>query len=191
VLITAGVIAVLAIVVTVGASDARSHGGVISPSTLNWVGELGLVIAVAAIGVIVLTAPRRPRVPQIAFLVVAAFLLVNKVDSPQYSLWLLPLAVLAYPRWKPLLAWQIIEIFEVVMRYLWFIYDDQTAHGKAGVSEGWFVSAAVLRQAAVVVLAGLIIREIYRPSRDLVREPGVDDPAGGLLDGVPDRRVLQ
>jgi uncharacterized membrane protein len=191
VLTTAGVISLLVIVVTVTAGYARGNGGVISPSALNWAGEIGMVIALVVIGLIVLTAPRRPRVPQIAFLVVAAFLLVNKVDSPQYSLWLLPLAVLAYPRWKPLLAWQLIEIFEVVMRYLWFIYDDSTAHGKAGVSEGWFVSAVVLRQAAVMVLAGLIVREIYRPELDLVREAGVDDPAGGLLDGVPDRRAFE
>ena len=40
----------------------------------------------------------RPRLAQLAFLVVAGFLLVNKVYSPQYVLWLLPLAVLARPR---------------------------------------------------------------------------------------------
>jgi uncharacterized membrane protein len=191
VLTAGGVVALLATLVTVTAAYARGNGGAFSASALNWAGEIGMVIALGAIGLIVLTAPRRPRVPQIAFLVVAAFLLVNKVDSPQYSLWLLPLAVLAYPRWKPLLAWQLIEIFEVVMRYLWFVFDDSTAHGKAGVSEGWFVSAVVLRQVAVIALAGLIVREIYHPKRDLVREAGVDDPAGGLLDGVPDRRVFE
>ena len=37
---------------------------------------------------------------------VAGFLLLNKVWSPQYSLWLLPLAVLARPRWRSLLLWQ-------------------------------------------------------------------------------------
>ena len=141
------------------------------------------ILFVAGIGYIVLTAPRRPRVPQIAFLVVVAFLVSNKVDSPQYSLWLLPLAVLAYPRWRVLLAWQLVEIYEVLMRYLWFVYDDSTAYGKAGVSEGWFVTAVVLRQLAVLVLAGLIIRDIYHPERDVVRQSpagAVDDPAGGV-----------
>ena len=42
--------------------------------------------------------PRRRASPSSAFLVVAGFLLVNKVYSPQYVLWLLPLAVLARPR---------------------------------------------------------------------------------------------
>ncbi len=41
------------------------------------------------------------RLAQLGFLVAAAFLLTNKVRSPQYSLWLVPLAVLALPRWKP------------------------------------------------------------------------------------------
>ena len=36
-------------------------------------------------------APRRPRFGAMAFLVIAAFLLTNKVYSPQYVLWLLPL----------------------------------------------------------------------------------------------------
>ena len=34
------------------------------------------------------------------FLIVVAFTLTNKVYSPQYSLWLVPLAVMARPRWR-------------------------------------------------------------------------------------------
>ena len=45
------------------------------------------------------------------FLVVVAFLIVNKVYSPQYVIWLLPLAALARPRWRDLLIWQACEIF--------------------------------------------------------------------------------
>ena len=41
----------------------------------------------------------------------AGFLLVNKVYSPQYVLWLLPLAALARPRWRDLLIWQAGEVF--------------------------------------------------------------------------------
>ncbi len=182
-----GVVAVLVIAITQGVSYARVHGS-ISYSVLDSAGIVAAVLLFAGVGVIVLTAPRRPRVPQVAFLIVVSFLLANKVDSPQYSLWLLPLAVLAYPRWRPLLAWQLVEIYEVVMRYLWFVYQDSSAYGKTGVGEGWFVSAVVLRQLALIVLSALIIREIYRPQLDLVRRSGMDDPAGGVLDGVPDRR---
>jgi len=43
-----------------------------------------------------------------------------------------------------------------------------------------------LRDLAVVGLCALVIREIYRPGLDLVRQGGVDDPAGGVFDGAPD-----
>ena len=188
--IGSGALIVLAAGINLAAAYARARGGAIPYQVLNASGEVGAVVLFAVVGYFVLTAPRRPRVPQVAFLVVAAFLLANKVDSPQYSLWLLPLAALAYPRWRPLMVWQLIEILEVVLRYLFFTFSDSTAPGKAGVAEGWFVAAASLRQLAVLGICALIVRSLYRPEFDPVRVPGVDDPAGGVLDGVPDRRAF-
>ena len=57
-----------------------------------------------------LAAPRRPRLAQVLFLIVAAFVLTNKVYSPQYSLWLVPLAAMARPRWRDFLIWQVGEV---------------------------------------------------------------------------------
>ena len=51
-----------------------------------------------------LTAPRRPRLAQLAFLIVAAFILTNKVYSPQFVIWLIPLLALARPRWRDFLS---------------------------------------------------------------------------------------
>ena len=73
------------------------------PDVLNAVVTVSLLVLVAGVAWLTLTAPVRPRVAQIAFLLVAGFLLLNKVWSPQFSLWLLPLAVLARPRWRSLL----------------------------------------------------------------------------------------
>ena len=68
-----------------------------------------LLFAFACVGIagLPLLAPRRPRLGQLAFLVVAIFLIVGKVWSQQYVLWLIPLAVLARPRWGAFLAWQV------------------------------------------------------------------------------------
>ena len=52
---------------------------------------------------------------------------------------------------------------------------------------GWFSAAVLLRDAALLWLMALVVWEILRLDRDVVRLGGVDDPAGGLLDGVPDR----
>ena len=44
------------------------------------------------------------------FLTVAAFAVTNKVYSPQFVVWLIPLAVLARPRWRDFLWWQAAEV---------------------------------------------------------------------------------
>jgi uncharacterized membrane protein len=154
-----------------------------SPSVLNAVVAAALVVLAVAVGALALLAPRRPRVAQLAFLLVAGFLLLNKVWSPQYSLWLLPLAVLARPHWRSLLLWQASEALLWVPRLLWYLGTD-----KKGVDVEWFFFAVGLRDIAVVVLMALVVRDIWHPERDRVRQswPGTDDPAGGVLDGRED-----
>ena len=158
---------------------------------VNGIAAVAVLVALAAVSGLALTAPRRPRLPQLLFLVVAAFLLTNKVWSPQYSLWLLPLAVLARPSWRMLLAWQVTECLVWIPRLLWFL-----GTGSKGVDYDWFFGAVLLRDAAVLALCAVIVRDVLRPEEDIVRAPdrfggaADDDPAGGVLDGAPDRGPL-
>ncbi|WP_448614961.1 glycosyltransferase family 87 protein [Modestobacter sp. URMC 112] len=158
------------------------------PTVLNAVVAVVLVALAAAVGWLALAAPRRPRVAQLAFLLVAGFLLLNKVWSPQYSLWLLPLAVLARPGWRSLLLWQATEAYLWVPRLLWYLGTEDR-----GVEIEAFFYAVVLRDAAVVVLMALVVRDVWRPDLDRVRRswPGTDDPAGGVLDQAADVVVLR
>jgi uncharacterized membrane protein len=58
---------------------------------------------------------------------------------------------------------------------------------KMGLPEQWFTTTVLLRDIAVMTLCGLVIREIYRPELDLVRDAGrVDDPSGGVFEHAPD-----
>jgi uncharacterized membrane protein len=152
------------------------------PVVLNSVVAVLFLLCCTAIAYIALTAPQRPRVAQLAFLTVASFLLVNKVWSPQFSLWLVPLAVLALPHRRILLAWMTIDMLVWVPR-MYYLYGE----GNKGLPEEWFTGTVLVRDLAVVVLMALVIRQIYRPALDLVRCGGrVDDPAGGVFDGAPD-----
>jgi len=155
-----------------------------SPSILNAVSMALFLAACAAVGVIAMTARRRPRVAQLAFLVVAAFLLTNMVSSPQFSLWLVPLAVLALPHRRLLLGWMVIDALVWAPRMYYFLGVDDM-----GLPEQWFTATVLVRDVAVVALCALVIRQIYRPAEDLVRAEGVDDPVGGVLDGAADVRV--
>jgi uncharacterized membrane protein len=142
------------------------------------------LMGLACLGIagLILFAPRRPRLAQVAFLVVAVFLITSKVWSQQFNLWLLPLLVLARPRWGAFLAWQVAEFAYFTAFYAELL----GAGGKQVIPEGTFVLASTLRLVTVAVLAGLVVRDILKPAHDAVRRSYEDDPDGGVLDGAPD-----
>lgn len=152
------------------------------PIVTNAVTAVLFTLCCAAIAYVALTAKQRPRLTQLVFLVVAAFLLTNKVWSPQYSLWLVPLAALALPHRRILLTWMTIDALVWIPRML-YLYGDQNK----GLPEQFFTTTVLLRDIAVMVLCALVIRQIYRPELDLVRHHGlIDDPSGGPFDRAPD-----
>ena len=69
------------------------------------------------------------------FLILTVFLLTNKVFSPQYCLWYLPVVVLAIPRWRLLLVWQLTELTVVTTRFYYFINVDKGNNGSQGIGE--------------------------------------------------------
>ncbi|MBJ7290989.1 glycosyltransferase 87 family protein [Williamsia sp.] len=153
--------------------------------------SLGL-FALVCVGIafIGLHAPTRPRLAQLMFLVVAGFLVVNKVWSPQYSLWLVPLAVLAIPRTRVLIAWMVLDALVWVPRMGLYLPENVK-----WLPEPYFIGAVVIRGIAVVGLCALVVWEIYHPRHDLVRNTSrggfLDDPGGGVLDEAPDTLRLR
>ncbi|MDB1086241.1 glycosyltransferase 87 family protein [Streptomyces sp. ACA25] len=157
------------------------------PETVNPLATGLVLLGCAAIGLLALAAPRRPRLAQLAFLVVAVFVLTNKVYSPQYVLWLIPLAVLARPRWRDFLIWQTCEVLYFLS--IW-MYLAQTS-GAHGLPAGGYQLAIVLHLAGTLYLCTMVVRDVLRPEHDMVRRDGSDDPGGGVLDRAPDRFTLR
>jgi len=164
-------------------------------SALNELSAVFFAAACAAITVLALAAPRRPRLPQLCFLALAAFLMTNKVWSPQYVVWLVPLAVLARPRLWPYLLWQLAEVayFFGIWGYLIFVAEGTGTQvtGYQGIGTGWYFATLLARFLAVGLLAAYVVRDILQPERDMVRALGQDDPAGGILDHAEDRFRLR
>jgi uncharacterized membrane protein len=163
-----------------------SHVGAIDAPSWKPPGvAVATVLLIALLGVVWLGlyAPTRPRLAQLAFLTVAAFLLTTKVWSPQYSLWLVPLLALARPRWRMALIWQLSEIAVWMLTLTELLGFNTPAHG---IPYGWLMLALVIRDGLLIGLCVLIIREMWHPERDVVRADGADDPGGGVYDGAPD-----
>ncbi|MFI5805577.1 glycosyltransferase family 87 protein [Streptomyces sp. NPDC051561] len=152
---------------------------------VNTYATLLMLLLCAGIGWLTLAAPRRPRFAQLAFLVVAAFILTNKVYSPQYVLWLVPLAALALPRWRHLLVWQACEVMYYlgIWQYLAFTTSGDKRQGLP--TDGYHLAIA-LHLLGTLYLCAVIVRDILMPERDVVRRDGSDDPSGGVLDRTRD-----
>ncbi|WP_037679375.1 glycosyltransferase family 87 protein [Streptomyces albus] len=155
----------------------------------TWATALTL-LAFAGIAVLTLRAPRRPRFAQLAFLVVAVFILFNKVYSPQYVLWLVPLAALARPRWRDFLIWQACEAVYFLGIWMYLAYTTSDDPHRGLPAEGYQL-VILVHLLGTLYLCAVVVRDILFPERDPVRRDGSDDPSGGLLDGAPDAVVLR
>jgi len=165
--------------------------GTSSVPELNLISGGAFAVACGAIGLLALAAPRRPRLAQLIFLTTAAFLLSNKVWSPQYVVWLVPLVVLARPKIVGYLIWQVAEIgyFYAIWAYLITVFEGE--HFPGALSSGLYFTAVLARFGTVLLLSGLVAWEALRPGRDVVRSAGADDPGGGVLADAPDAVVLR
>ena len=154
---------------------------------------LWMVIGTAVICLLLLLAPRRPRLAQGFLLVMVLFLIVNKVYSPQYVLWLLPFVVLARPRWRDWVIWSIGE--GVYFVAIWLNLDGSLDSGAGG--HGLYLGATLIRVGVQAWIAALVVRDILWPAYDPVRNPQwtnryalpaplLDDPDGGVLNEAPD-----
>lgn len=161
------------------------QGRAVPDSALNLVSGGLFALACVAVAVLGLRAERRPRLPQLVFLVVAAFLLTNKVYSPQYALWLLPLAALARPRWRDVLVWQAGEVVHFVGTWL-LIAGYPPGNADRALGEDGYGITVLAHVGGTLWLCWVVVRDVLRPEHDPVRtapdgSPLADDPAGGVL----------
>lgn len=159
---------------------------VIDPSTINDVSAVFFLAWCLGVAVLGWVAPSPPRLAQLGFLVVVGFLLVNKVYSPQYVLWLLPLAALARPRWRDQLVWQGTEVLYVAS--VWWYLGGYLAPG-SGDDAGFYWLAIVVRMLGELYLVVLVVRDVLHPAHDPVpREASWDARPGRPWISPVDRR---
>jgi uncharacterized membrane protein len=140
----------------------RMHGNTGCGWPAGPVNRWSLVAFVALAGLVWLV--RRAREPgfpawTFAFPLLVAFLLTNKVYSPQYGVWLLPLFALALPRLPLFVAFEVADIAVFVTRFTWFgrlgaSQGDPAFAGFHGAPLGAFEFAVVLRAAVLVACLG-------------------------------------
>ncbi len=155
---------------------------------LNLIATGLFLVLCGGIACLIWLAPQRPRLGGMLFLVVAAFVVTNKVYSPQFVLWLVPLAALARPRWRDFLIWQAGQVAYFVA--IWWYLAGAGIDDAKGMTPEWYGFFIFVQVGVTIWLCALIIRDSLYPECDPIRTDGIpcdaDDPAGGVLDGAGD-----
>lgn len=125
------------------------------------------LILCLGIAVLVRRAPQAPRLASVVFLVAAAFTLTAKGFAPQFGLWLIPLAVLARPRWRDFLIWQACEV--AYFAAVWWFLAGYQIEGAKGLTPQWYTVATLVHIAGTVYFAIMVSRDLLHPDQDPVR----------------------
>ncbi len=155
-----------------------------TPEVINSAAFWLFAASCAGVAVLGLLAARRPRVASLLFLVVAAFVLFNKVYSPQFVVWLIPLAALAWPRWRDFLIWQLVEALHFWAIWMYLYSGSTDVKDQNTFPEAFYVLAVAAHMLATGYLMYKVARSIWDPHTDPVRRVGQDDPQAGPYAGV-------
>ena len=151
----------------------RIHGrACISTNWINRYSVLAFVVLTAIAWII--KVRRDPEMPrwQLGFPILVAFLLSNKVYSPQYGLWLLPWFALSLPSLPLFVAFELADVAVFVTRFAYFGYLDGGANGWThSFSIGFFQIAVLARAAILLVCVGtFVVRRARAPTPSLEPE---------------------
>jgi uncharacterized membrane protein len=136
----------------------------IKVSNLDLLYPLISLILFALLAYYLLKLPDLPNLSAIALFAVVIFTTISKVYSPQYVLWLTPLAIIALRKDKQLIAfwfWQATEIIYhlAIWQYLALFSDAQF-----GLPAGGYAIATLLRIFGVSIFTYRLMRDLSAPS---------------------------
>ena len=127
-------------------------------SHLNLVSIVAFAILALAFTLFVFGIPEVPTLASIAFFIVAIFITASKVYSPQYVLWLTPLAILAMIDKKDRLDFWIWQFAELIYHFAIWQYLAEIAGAEFAIPAGAYAAAILLRVAALTWFCLRIMR---------------------------------
>jgi uncharacterized membrane protein len=127
-------------------------------TNLNYLAILLLLIGLTSFVIFVFELKSTPTLASVAFIVVAIVMIASKVYSPQYVLWLTPLAVIALTHKKDLHAFWIWQIAETLYHVAIWQHLALFTGAQFGLQEGGYATITLIRIAATIYLAWVLIK---------------------------------
>jgi uncharacterized membrane protein len=127
-------------------------------TNLNYLSILLLLIALTSIAIFLFELKYTPSLALVAFFVIASVMLASKVYSPQYVLWLTPLAVIALTNTKDLHAFWVWQTTETMYHIAIWQHLAQVTDAKFGLGPTPFAILTLLRIAGTIYLIAVLAR---------------------------------
>ena len=130
----------------------------INLTNLNYLSVLLLLIALTTIAILLFELRYTPSLASVAFFVIASVMLASKVYSPQYVLWLTPLAVIALTNTRDLYAFWLWQTTEIIYHIAIWQHLAQVTDAKFGLGPTPFAILTLLRIAGTIYLMAVLAR---------------------------------
>jgi uncharacterized membrane protein len=130
----------------------------ISLKNLNYLSILLLLIALTTVAILLFELKYTPTLASVAFIVLAAVMLASKVYSPQYVLWLTPLAVIALTNKKDLHAFWVWQATEVIYHLAIWQHLASVTGAKFGLAATPFAILTLVRIGGTIYLMAVLAR---------------------------------
>ena len=127
-------------------------------ANLNYLAVLLLLIGLTSFVIFLFEVKNTPTLASVAFIVLAIVMVASKVYSPQYVLWLTPLAVIALTNKKDLHAFWIWQIAETMYHVAIWQHLALFTGAAFGLQEGGYATITLIRIAATIYLAWTLIK---------------------------------
>jgi uncharacterized membrane protein len=127
-------------------------------ANLNYLAVLLLLIGLTSFVIFLFEVKNTPTLASVAFIVLAIVMVASKVYSPQYVLWLTPLAVIALTHKKDLHAFWIWQIAETMYHVAIWQHLALFTGAAFGLQEGGYATITLIRIAATIYLAWTLIK---------------------------------
>ena len=125
---------------------------------LNLISIIAFALVALAFTLFVYGIPEVPKLASIAFFIVAIFVTASKVYSPQYVLWLTPLAILAMVDKKDRFDFWVWQFAELIYHFAIWQYLAEVSGAEFAIPAGAYATAILLRVAALTWFCLRIMR---------------------------------
>ena len=146
-------------------------------TNLNYLSILLLLACIAALGIFLFALDYIPTLAQLSFIVIAAVTCVSKVYSPQYVLWLAPLALIALIDKRDLHAFWIWQIGEAIYHVAIWQHLATVTGARFGLPVAGYAWISLARIATTLYLVWVLVRRALQ-----MRAPDRPDSEGKLAD---------